>query len=108
MSLFSVPGSRAFFIAGFVGRMSISMVGIGIILLVSAATGSYGFAGMVAAAFAIASATATPFAGRLTDRYGQRSVLLAVSAGTAVGATALIACAQLDTPGWALFTAAAM
>ena len=104
--LFAVPGSRAFFAAGFVGRMSIAMIGIGIVLLVSAATGSYGFAGTVAAAFAIASAAATPVAGRLTDRHGQHSVLLAVSAGTAVSTTVLLACAELNAPTWTLFPAA--
>jgi MFS family permease len=105
--LFSVPGSRAFFAAGFVGRMSIAMIGIGIVLLVSAATGSYGVAGGVAAAFAIASATATPVAGRLTDRLGQHGVLFSVAAGTAVSTTVLIACAQLNAPTWVLFAAAA-
>jgi MFS family permease len=107
-SLFSEPGSRAFFAAGFVGRMSMAMIGIGIILLISDVTGSYGFAGAVAAAFAITSAAATPFAGRLTDRHGQHPVLLVMSAGNAVGMTALIACAQLDAPTWTLFPAAAV
>lgn len=105
--LFAVPGSRAFFAAGFVGRMSIAMIGIGIILLVSAATGSYGFAGGVAAAFAIASAAATPVAGRLTDLHGQHPVLIAVSAGTAVCTTVLVLCAELNAPTWTLFPAAA-
>ncbi|WP_236008473.1 hypothetical protein [Actinomadura physcomitrii] len=50
----SVPGARPFVAAGFVGRMSMSMVGIGmvgigIVLLVSAVTGSYGIAGSVTA-----------------------------------------------------------
>jgi MFS family permease len=105
--LFAVPGSRAFFAAGFVGRMSIAMIGIGIVLLVSAATGSYGFAGGVAAAFAIASAVATPIAGRVTDLHGQHPVLLAVSAGTAVCTSVLVACAELNAPTWTLFPAAA-
>lgn len=106
-ALFGVPGARAFFVAGFVGRMSLSMYGIGILLLVSAVTGSYGTAGAVAAAFAIASATATPLAGRLADRSGQHVVLLLVSAGTAASTSALIACAELAAPAWALGLAAA-
>ncbi|GAA2105013.1 hypothetical protein [Actinomadura alba] len=47
--LFIVPGARIFVAAAFVGRMSMSMVGIGIVLLVSAVTGSYGTAGAVSA-----------------------------------------------------------
>ena len=105
--LFSVPGSRAFFVAGFLGRMSISMIGISIVLLVSAATGSYGIAGAVAAAYTIGSATATPIAGRLTDRHGQHPVLFAMAAGAAVSTAALIICAQAGAPAWALCLAAA-
>ncbi|HEU5155561.1 MAG TPA: MFS transporter [Streptosporangiaceae bacterium] len=105
--LFSVPGSRAFFVAGFVGRMSISMIGISIILLVSAATGSYGVAGAVAAAYAIGSAAATPVAGRLTDRHGQHVVLYAMAAGAAVSTTVLIICAWAGAAAWVLCLAAA-
>jgi MFS family permease len=105
--LFSVPGSRAFFVAGFVGRMSLSMISISIVLLVSAETGSYGVAGAVAASYAIGSAVATPVVGRLTDQHGQHLVLLAVAAGTAVSTTALIACAQTGAAAWALYLAAA-
>lgn len=105
--LFSIPGSRAFFVAGFVSRVSFSMIGIGIVLLVSTMTGSYGAAGGVAASFAIGSAVVTPFAGRLTDRHGQHWVLVAAAAGSAVSTAALIACAQLDHDGWALYLAAA-
>jgi MFS family permease len=104
--LFLVPGSRAFFIAGFVGRSSISMIGLSIVLLVSAVTGSYGVAGAVAAAYAIGSAAATPVAGRLTDRHGQHPVLFAMSAGAAVSTAALIVCAQARAAAWALCLAA--
>jgi len=104
--LFSVPGSRAFFLAGFVSRMSFSMVGISIVLLASAVTGSYGTAGAVAAAFAVGSAVSTPFTGRLTDRHGQHWVLLAVAAGSALSTVALIACAESNPGGWVLCLAA--
>jgi MFS family permease len=105
--LFLVPGSRAFFLAGCLGRMSLSMIGISIILLVSEMTGSYGVAGVVAAAYAIGSATATPIAGRLTDRHGQHPVLFTMAAGAAVSTAALIGCAQTRSPTWALCLAAA-
>jgi MFS family permease len=105
--LFLVPGSRAFFVAGLFGRMSMSMIGISIVLLVSAVTGSYGVAGLVAAAYAVGSATATPIAGRLTDRHGQHLVLFAMAAGAAVSTVALIVCARIEAAAWALCLAAA-
>ena len=42
--------------AGLVARLPISMVGLGIVLLVAAATGSYGLAGAVSAAYVVANA----------------------------------------------------
>ena len=39
------PGALHFSMAGLFARLPISMVGLGIVLLVSAATGSYGLAG---------------------------------------------------------------
>ncbi len=55
-SLLATPGSKAFTAAGFVARLPISMLNIGIVLLVEAATGSYAIAGAVAATFAVVQA----------------------------------------------------
>lgn len=106
--LFAVPGARSFVTAGFVARMSMSMIGIGVVLLVSGATGSYGLAGAVAATSALAMAAAAPHIGRVVDRFGQGRVLppLAAVHGGALGS--LIACAELDAPHWTLFGAAAV
>ena len=43
--ILSRPGAFAFSAAALVARLPISMVGLGIVLLVSAQTGSYGLAG---------------------------------------------------------------
>ena len=48
-SLLSVPYARAFVLAGFVARLSISMRALGSMLMVSELTGSYGLAGACAA-----------------------------------------------------------
>ena len=56
---------------GLVARLPISMVGLGIVLLVSAATGSYGVAGAISAAYMIANASFAILQGRLLDRLGQ-------------------------------------
>jgi MFS family permease len=105
--LLSIPGARIFVAAGFVGRMSISMVGIGIVLMVSAVTGSYGIAGAVSATCALAFAAGSPTVGRLADRYGQHRVLPPLVLANAASMTALVLCAQFRTPTWIFFPAAA-
>ena len=74
---------------GLVARLPISMVGLGIVLMVSAATGSYGIAGAVSAAFMIANAGFAILQGRLLDRLGQRRVLAVASVGFGVGTSML-------------------
>ena len=69
------PGALLFSATGFVARLPMSMVGLGIVLLVSDATGSYGLAGSVAAAYVVANAGFAIVIGRLVDRLGQSRVL---------------------------------
>lgn len=69
------PGALLFSATGFVARLPMSMVGLGIVLLVSDATGSYGLAGSVAAAYIVANAGLSIVVGRLVDRLGQSRVL---------------------------------
>lgn len=71
----SVPGALAFSLTGLVARLPISMVSLGIVLLVSARTGSYRLAGMVAAAYLVGNAAFAVLQGRMTDRLGQSRVL---------------------------------
>ena len=52
----SLPGALAFSLSGLVARLPISMVSLGIVLLVSTRTGSYGLAGAVSASYLIANA----------------------------------------------------
>lgn len=105
--LLGIPGARVFVAAGFVGRMSMSMVGIGVVLLVSTVTGSYGIAGAVSATYALCYAGGSPIAGRLADRYGQQHVLVRLVSANCASFSALIICAQLKLPVWTLFPTAA-
>jgi MFS family permease len=105
--LFTIPGARLFVLAGFVGRMPMAMHGIGIVLLVSAVTGSYGVAGAVSAAMAVSYAAASPVSGRFVDRYGQGQVLVPLVCANLLAVTTLITFAQLRTGTWTLFPAAA-
>ena len=85
--ILALPGALAFSTAAFLARLPMSMVSLGIVVLVSARTGSYGFAGAVSAAYVIANAAFAPAQGRLADRYGQHLVLLASISvfGTSLG-----------------------
>lgn len=107
-SLLSKEHARAFVLAGFVARLSISMRALGSVLMISELTGSYGLAGAVAASALLGEAVAAPRLGRLVDRYGQRRVLLLALAVHSVGTVALVLSAQLSAPTWLLFATAAL
>ncbi len=71
----SLPGAWQFSASGLVARLPISMVSLGIVVLVSTATGSYSLAGSVSAAYLIAGAGFAVLQARLVDRRGQGVVL---------------------------------
>ena len=100
------PGARAFVLAGFVARLPMAMLGLGTVLLVRAATGSYGIAGGVSATVAIANAIGAPQIGRLVDRFGQRRVVRPAIAVHVAALAGLVAVASLDAPTAALFAVA--
>ena len=104
--LLAIKGTRGFVSAGFVGRLPMSMMGLGTVLLIQSSTGSYGVAGAVAACLAIASSAASPLVGRWIDRRGQARVLLPSLAVHAVGLLGLLAAAHWRSPRWTLFGAA--
>ena len=103
LRLLRVPGALSFVVAGFIGRMPMSMLGLGIVLLISAMTGRYGTAGAVAATGSICYAILLPRLGRLTDRFGQARVLRPLAAVFGASAVAFIVCAHERAPLWALF-----
>lgn len=82
--LFALTGPLYVLIA-FVGRIPLAMSQIASLLAVTAATGSYTAGGVTAGALAIANAVGAPVAGSLTDRLGQRPVLLVQSVVGTVG-----------------------
>src|SRR5690348_15563972 len=45
--IFRVPGAKGFSSAGFLGRLPLSMVGLGTILMIKESTGKYALAGIV-------------------------------------------------------------
>ena len=69
--VFAHPGALAFSSTGLLARLPISMMTLGIVLLVSTLTGSYGLAGQVSAAYIIGNAAFAVPHGRLADRFGR-------------------------------------
>lgn len=73
--LISIAGPT-FVLTAALARLPLAMSQLGTLLLVSGVTGSYAAGGISAGALAVANAVGSPTAGWLTDRLGQRWVLL--------------------------------
>lgn len=103
----AVPGARRLLISSIVGRLPLGMT-LAILLLVHDETGSFADAGIVVAAFGIASSLASPLLGRAVDKHGQTTVLLAAAVADAVALAALPVATGLDlgVPVYAVLGAA--
>lgn len=92
----SRPGAALFSAAAAWARLPLSMAGLGIVLLVHERGGSYGAAGVMAAAYVLAAAAFGPLQGRLADRLGQAPVLVTVGAVYAAGLVAFVVAVERD------------
>ncbi|CAL9427027.1 MFS transporter [Streptomyces sp. enrichment culture] len=106
-ALFAAPGSKAFSAAGFLGRMPLSMMGVGVVTMVSQVTGRYGLAGALSATLALSAAAIGPRVSRLVDRHGQRRVLRPATLVALTAAAGLLLAVRLRWPDWVLFVCAA-
>ncbi len=73
--VFAGNSAWRFSTAGFIARLPVSMVGIGILMYVEAERGSYTIAGAVAGSISVAAAIGGPLSSRLVDKLGQHRVL---------------------------------
>lgn len=103
-NLFAYSGP-AFPVVGFVARLPLAMSQLGTLLLVASpmVTGRMGPGGMASGALALANAIGSPIFGSLTDRRGQRGLMLVQAL---VGGISLIAeaLAALSGAQWVLVT----
>lgn len=106
--ILAVQGAVPFSTAGMVARLPISMVGLGIVLLVQAATGSYGLAGSVSAAYVISGAAFAILQGRLLDRLGQARVLVPLALLFTLAVGTLTVAVGAEWPTWTAYTSAAL
>jgi MFS family permease len=104
----SRPGALAFSASGALARLPMSMVGIGIVLMVSAEYGSYGLAGRVSAVYVIAQAVCSPQLSRLVDRHGQARIMRPAVAVSAAGLVGLIAASLTGASEVVLYVTAAV
>ncbi|MEX3106327.1 MULTISPECIES: MFS transporter [unclassified Streptomyces] len=106
-ALFAAPGTKGFAAAGFVGRMPLSMMGIGVVTMISQLTGRYGLAGALSATIALAAALVGPQISRLVDQHGQRRVLRPATLVALTAAAGMLVAAHWSWPDWSLFVFAA-
>jgi MFS family permease len=93
-----LPGALVFSMSGLVARLPISMISLGIVLLVSTRTGSYGLAGTVSACFLISNALLAVLQARLVDRLGQSRVLPVATAVFVAGLLGMMAAVESGAP----------
>lgn len=92
------PGAVQFTSAGFVGRLPISMISLGIVLLETSQGASYAIAGTISASFAVAAAVGGPVVSGFVDRHGQHKILPVAASAYTVFMVALITALNANAP----------
>ena len=105
-AIFAVPGSAAFFGAGWLGRVPRSTQSLGAVLLIAGATGRYTLAALVAAAIVVGTAVVGPLWSRGMDRFGQRPILLSGLVASLLASLALLGAVTGGLPEWTWFVTA--
>ena len=95
-------GTAAPLVASIVGRLSLGMTGLALLLLVKDRTGSYAVAGLVSACYALSFAAFGPSRARAADRRGPVPALLLTCALHPLSLVVLVALSAADVPVWAL------
>ena len=83
-SILAAPGARALLGSSLLARLPLAMFSIALLVNAQHMTGSFAIAGLVSGAYAVASAVCAPLLGRVVDQHGQRAVLVASAAATAL------------------------
>lgn len=94
----TLPGAWVFSVSGLAARLPMATVSLGIVLLISTRTGSYGTASTVAAAFLVANASTGVLLARLIDRLGQSRVLLVAVGVFSLGLVGMMAAVEAGRP----------
>ncbi len=100
------PGALRFSLTAMVARLPISIDTLGIVLLVTGLSRSYGLAGGLSAAYTVANGAMSIVQGRLLDRLGQWRVLPVVATTFGVAIVVLVAVLEAGGPNAVAFVAA--
>lgn len=92
------PGAARFVSAGFLGRLPMSMIPLGVVLLVTGQGADYAVAGVLAAVYALSHAAIAPLGSRLIDRFGQAGVVPILLAVQLLGLVSFVWVADTDRP----------
>jgi MFS family permease len=101
-AVFRTRGTAAFCAAGFVMRFPIAMYPLGLVLIVSARTGHYGFAGVLSGVYVVGNGIGNPALARVSDRLGQGRVLVPATIAHAAATVLLAVCFTERWPDWTL------
>lgn len=101
-----LPGARSFVAAGILARFPRATLSLGIILLVSSATGSFASAGIVVAPLVGGMAVAAPLWSSRMDRHGQARVILISLGCLVLAASGFLALVLTGAPFWTWLVAA--
>jgi MFS family permease len=105
-ALFAQPGAARFVVLSLVMRMPLGTVGLSVLLHVRDLTGSIAFAGSVVGAQLVAAAATAPVQGRIVDRRGPRSVLVATGVVCPVALLVILFARTLELAPALIFVAA--
>ena len=98
---------RQIFAVSLLGRLPIGITGLAVLLLVQASSGSFAQGGAATGCYVAGLAAVAPLLGRLIDRTGPRSVLLACALAFPAALVLLIAAVTRGGPTWLTLVAAA-
>jgi len=101
--LFRTPGAIKFSLTGIIGRMPVSMDSLALIFIVVAANGSYAIAGAIGATASIVVAISMPLWARISDRIGQRAILIRVVPLKLFGLSIFLLLVLNEAPVWTWF-----
>ena len=105
-ALLAQPALRATILASVLGRLPIGITGLAVLMLGQDTSGSFARGGAIAACYVAGLATVAPLFGRVIDRYGPRSVLLACAFAFPAALAALVAALSAAAPVWIAFACA--
>lgn len=86
------------FAPSLLGRLSLAMSGLSLVLLLEQNTGSFAVAGAVTAVLGVANVIATPWRARLIDHYGQARVLAPLGIIHGLALLLFVVCESFSAP----------